>query len=591
MHNFTVDSINIFYLCFLENGSKIILADFSDYWEKGSIINLNIFKNYGERLKTEFKGYNGKSLSKDMLAGITVAAVALPLALAFGVSSGATAAAGLITAIVAGVIIGMLSGGSYQISGPTGAMTAILLSLVAKYQLQGVFIASLMSGIILLICGLLKLGKIVSYLPLPVITGFTSGIAIIIAFGQINNFTGLTCSGDSTISKTVSYFTTEQHFSLTTFIIGAAVVVFMALYPKKINQYFPSSLAAIILATACEFIFDFDVAQVGEIPKTVFLPDRLDLSAVTLEQVEGLIVPAISIAALGLIESLLCGASAGRMKNEKLDANQELIAQGIGNMVIPFFGGVPATAAIARTAVAIKAGGKTRLTSVFHAVVLLLSMFLLAPVISRIPLAALAGVLMMTAWRMNDWAVIRGIFSRKIKTQMAQYLITMAATVVFDLTIAILIGVLFSVVMFVLKVSDMQISVADVDPERMPGHSENIEAGKTSVVYITGPLYFGTSSQLEDKLVGIENKETVIFSMRGVPFADASGVQVLQEFVGALAARNITVLFTAIQPPVKEMFDRCGLTSDVGEERFFWSTDKALDYISIDGFAKCGAAE
>lgn len=552
---------------------------------------MNIFKNYGERLKTEFKGYNGKSLSKDMLAGITVAAVALPLALAFGVSSGATAASGLITAIVAGVIIGLLSGGSYQISGPTGAMTAILLSLVAKYQLQGVFIASLMSGIILLICGLLKLGKIVSYLPLPVITGFTSGIAIIIAFGQINNFTGLTCSGDSTISKTVSYFTTEQHFSLTTFIIGAAVVVFMALYPKKINQYFPSSLAAIILATACEFIFDFDVAQVGEIPKTVFLPDRLDLSAVTLEQVEGLIVPAISIAALGLIESLLCGASAGRMKNEKLDANQELIAQGIGNMVIPFFGGVPATAAIARTAVAIKAGGKTRLTSVFHAVVLLLSMFLLAPVISRIPLAALAGVLMMTAWRMNDWAVIRGIFSRKIKTQMAQYLITMAATVVFDLTIAILIGVLFSVVMFVLKVSDMQISVADVDPERMPGNVGNIEAGKTSVVYITGPLYFGTSSQLEDKLSGIEDKETVIFSMRGVPFADASGVQVLQEFVSALAAKDITVLFTAIQPPVKEMFDRCGLTSDVGEERFFWSTDKALDYISIDSFSKCTAAE
>lgn len=566
-------------------------VDISDNWGKGRIINLNIFKNYGERLKTEFKGYNGKSLSKDMLAGITVAAVALPLALAFGVSSGATAASGLITAIVAGVIIGLLSGGSYQISGPTGAMTAILLSLVAKYQLQGVFIASLMSGIILLICGLLKLGKIVSYLPLPVITGFTSGIAIIIAFGQINNFTGLTCSGDSTISKTVSYFTTEQHFSLTTFIIGAAVVLFMALYPKKINQYFPSSLAAIILATACEFIFDFDVAQVGEIPKTVFLPDRLDLSAVTLEQVEGLIVPAISIAALGLIESLLCGASAGRMKNEKLDANQELIAQGIGNMVIPFFGGVPATAAIARTAVAIKAGGKTRLTSVFHAVVLLLSMFLLAPVISRIPLAALAGVLMMTAWRMNDWAVIRGIFSRKIKTQMAQYLITMAATVVFDLTIAILIGVLFSVVMFVLKVSDMQISVADVDPERMPGNAGNIEAGKTSVVYITGPLYFGTSSQLEDKLSGIEDKETVIFSMRGVPFADASGVQVLQEFVSALAAKDITVLFTAIQPPVKEMFDRCGLTSDVGEERFFWSTDKALDYISIDGFSKCTAAE
>ena len=241
---------------------------------------MNIFSNFGSRLKTEFKGYNAAAFGKD--------AVALPLALAFGVSSGATAAAGLITAVIAGIAIGALSGGSYQISGPTGAMTAILLSLVAKYQLQGVFIAGVLSGIILLLCGLFKLGKLVSFLPLPVITGFTSGIAIIIAFGQINNFTGLTCSGETTIEKTISYFTTPQEFNLTAFIIGVAVVVFMAVYPKKINQYFPSSLAAIILATIAEFIFNFDIAQVGEIPKSIFLPDRLDLSAVTLEQVEGL---------------------------------------------------------------------------------------------------------------------------------------------------------------------------------------------------------------------------------------------------------------------------------------------------------------
>lgn len=540
---------------------------------------MNIFKNYGTRLKTEFKGYNAQSFGKDVLAGVTVAAVALPLALAFGVSSGASAAAGLITAVIAGLVTGFLSGGSYQISGPTGAMTAILLSLVAKYQLQGVFLACLMSGIILLICGLLKLGKIVSYLPLPVITGFTSGISIIIAFGQINNLTGLTCSGESTISKTISYFTTEQHFSLVSFIIGAAAVLFMAIYPKKINRYFPSSLAVIILATICQFIFRFDVATVGEIPKTVFLPERLDLSAVTVQQAEALIVPAISIAALGLIESLLCGASAGRMKNEKLDANQELIAQGIGNMVIPFFGGVPATAAIARTAVAIKSGGVTRLTSVIHAAVLLLSMFLLAPVISEIPLAALAGVLIMTAWRMNDWAVIKSIFGKKIKTQIAQYALTMLATVIFDLTIAILIGVLFSVVMFILKVSDMQITVADVDTEKLQVES-SLNHKKTAVIYITGPLYFGTANRLEEKLPDLNEKQIIIFSMRGVPYADASGVQTLQELVAALSEKNIIVYFTAIQPPVMEMFDRCGLSKDVGEESFFWSTDKALEKLA-----------
>lgn len=542
---------------------------------------MNLIKNFGTRLKTEFSGYNAKALGNDALAGVTVAAVALPLALAFGVSSGASAAAGLITAIIAGLVIGMLSGGSYQISGPTGAMTAILLSLVAKYQLQGVFIASLMSGIILLICGLLKLGKIVSYLPLPVITGFTSGIAIIIAFGQINNLTGLTCSGESTISKVVSYFSMEQHFNLVSFLIGALVVVFMAIYPKKLNQFFPSSLAAIIIATVCEFIFNFDVNLVGEIPKTIFLPERLDVTAITLRQAEDLIAPAISIAALGLIESLLCGASAGRMKNEKLDANQELIAQGIGNIVIPFFGGVPATAAIARTAVAIKSGGRTRLTSVFHAGVLLLSMFLLAPVISKIPLAALAGVLIMTAWRMNDWTAIQGIFRRKIKTSIAQFILTMLATVIFDLTIAILVGVIFSVVMFILKVSDMQVSVAEIDDKKLGGEGNSENRRKTAVVYMTGPLYFGTANQLEEKLPDLHSKNIIIFSMRGVPFADASGTQAVQEMTAELSEKNIQVYFTAVQPPVMEMFSRCGLSDDVGKEKFFWSTDKAIEYIDM----------
>ncbi|MBQ2824354.1 MAG: SulP family inorganic anion transporter [Oscillospiraceae bacterium] len=543
---------------------------------------MNIFSNFGSRLKTEFKGYNAAAFGKDALAGVTVAAVALPLALAFGVSSGATAAAGLITAVIAGIAIGALSGGSYQISGPTGAMTAILLSLVAKYQLQGVFIAGVLSGIILLLCGLFKLGKLVSFLPLPVITGFTSGIAIIIAFGQINNFTGLTCSGETTIEKVVSYFTTPQEFNLTAFIIGVAVVVFMAVYPKKINQYFPSSLAAIILATIAEFIFNFDIAQVGEIPKSIFLPDRLDLSAVTLEQVEGLIVPAISIAALGLIESLLCGASAGRMKNEKLDSNQELIAQGIGNIVIPFFGGVPATAAIARTAVAIKSGGRTRLTSIIHAVVLLLSMFLLAPVISRIPLAALAGVLMMTAWRMNEWDVIKNIFKVKVKTQIAQFLLTMIATVIFDLTIAIVIGVAFSLIMFVVKVSDMQVTVSEVDPEKLDTTKVNPDKLKyTSVVYITGPLYFGTCTNLEEKVSSLGESYNIIFSMRGVTAADISGIEALHEYCEHLISQGRMVYFSCVQPSVMDLFERTGLKQErFKHNMFFWSTDKVFEHIS-----------
>ena len=244
-----------------------------------------LITNYGKRLKHEFKGYNAKKFSKDLLAGITVAAVALPLALAFGVSSGATAAAGLVTAIISGIVIGGLSGASYQISGPTGAMTAILASLVAQHGIQGVFIASMLAGILILLCGIFKLGGLVSYLPMPVITGFTSGIAIIIAFGQINNLTGLTSSGTTTIAKVKSYFTLAQHFDMTTFLVGLAVIVFIFLFPKKINQYCPSSLIAIILATIVTAVFKLDTPAVGDIPKTLFLEDRLDIASIDFSKI------------------------------------------------------------------------------------------------------------------------------------------------------------------------------------------------------------------------------------------------------------------------------------------------------------------
>ena len=354
----------------------------------------------------------------------------------------------------------------------------------------------------------------------------------------------------------------------------------MAFYPKKWNQFCPSSLAAIILATAANMIFKFDVSVVGEIPKTIFLSDRLSISLISLENIKHLFIPAVSIAALGLIESLLCGACAGRMKNEKLNSDQELIAQGIGNMIIPFFGGVPATAAIARTSVAIKSGGQTRITGIVHSAVLLLSMFALGGVMSAIPLSALAGVLIVTAWRMNEWEVIKDFFGRKIKTAMAQFLITMLATVVFDLTIAIVIGVVFSIVLFVVKVSDMQISISSVDPEKLDNSTKfNEKHKRTSVIYIAGPLYFGTANKLEEKLSEIEEKDILIFSMRGVPLADISGVQALERIILQLSENNTAVYFTCVQPAVMELFERWGMKQKVGEENFFWSTDKALNQI------------
>lgn len=544
---------------------------------------MNLAKSYVNRLKTEFKGYNGKKFGKDVLAGVTVAAVALPLALAFGVSSGATAASGLVTALMAGLIMGVFSGASYQISGPTGAMSAILISLVAQHGLNGVFIACLISGVILLLCGIFKLGGLVSFIPTPVITGFTSGIAIIIALGQVNNLTGLQSEGETTIDKIVSYFTLEQSVNPVSIIIGGAVILFMFIYPKKLNGIVPSSLAAIILATIANFIFNFDVGVVGEIPKTLFLEDRLDLTAIEWSSINSLIVPGVSIAALGLIESLLCGASAGRMKNEPLNSDLELVAQGIGNIVIPFFGGVPATAAIARTSVAIKAGGQTRLTSIIHSVVLILSMFLLGGVMSQIPLAALAGVLIVTAVRMNEFEVIKDIFGRKIKTAMFQFLITMAATVIFDLTIAILIGVLFSVIMFVLKVSEMTVNISDIRTDNIEADEEGLKKlGRTKVAYITGPLYFGTANKLRQRLdeVVTNDEEYVIFSVRGVPIADLSGVNAFSELCGELIAQNKKIYFSCVQPAVAEMFSRCGLEQKIGAENFYWSTDKVIDMLT-----------
>lgn len=541
-----------------------------------------LIKDFGKIVKKEFKGYNVKKLGKDALAGVTVAAVALPLALAFGVSSGATAAAGLITAIFAGLIIGGLAGASYQISGPTGAMTAILASLVAQYGIQGVFIASFIAGALLLIAGILKLGGLVSYLPMPVITGFTSGIAVTIALGQVNNLSGLASEGTTTVEKIGSYFVLEQHINITALIIGAAVIVFMFVYPKKINQYFPGSLAAIILTTAANMIFRLDIPVVGEIPKTVFLNDRLDLSALAdWNTVKGMIIPAVSIAALGLIESLLCGASAGRMKNEKLNANVELAAQGIGNMILPLFGGVPATAAIARTSVAIKSGGQTRITSVVHSAILLLSMFVLGGIMSMIPLSALAGVLIVTAWRMNDWGSIKSIFGKRIKTAILQFLITMTATVIFDLTAAIIIGVAFSIIMFVVKVSDMQVTVAEVDPDRLDDPAIDPEKLKyTCVVYISGPLYFGTCAKLEEKISALGENYNVIFSMRGVTVADISGIEALHEYCERLISKGIMVYFSCVQPPVMSMIERCGLKERFHDDMFFWSTDTAFRYIS-----------
>jgi len=540
---------------------------------KGTFLGVSFFHD----LQKEFSGYNGTKFSKDLLAGLTVTAVALPLALAFGVSSGLDAASGLITAIMAGLVIGSLSGASYQISGPTGAMAAILAGLAGSYGPEGVFLAGMISGIILIIAAALKVGALVSYIPSPVVAGFTSGIAVIIALGQIDNFFGTSSHGESALAKLFSY--SELGFSpnLSALMYGMLVVLLMVFWPRKWNAKVPASLIGIIAALVLQIFLDLEVGEVGAIPRTLLGEHRLKFSFITLGNIKIFLSPAISIAALGMVESLLCGSSAGKMKgDEKLRATQELYAQGIGNTLIPFFGGIPATAAIARTSVAIKSGGQTRLTGIIHAIGLLASMFLLGSYMSRIPLAALGGVLMVTAWRMNEWKAIKQIFSKRIKTSMAQYILTLGATVVFDLTMAILIGIVFSMVMFVIRSNKISIEIDDVTKDLADA------TRKTKVVYVDGSLFFGSQDILTKEVeVMISHKvKRIIFSVRGVPNIDHSSVNEFVEIVKMCRENKIEVLFCGVQPAVMHMFERLDFIEHLGRNNFYSSAVIALESLS-----------
>ena len=539
---------------------------------------MHLVKDYVSDLREEFSGYNGKKLSKDLMSGITVAAVALPLALAFGVSSGATAAAGLVTAIIGGVIISIFSGASFQISGPTGAMTAILVTLASIYGMQGILTACFIAGIILVIAGILRLGRVIYYIPSSVITGFTSGIALIIALGQLDNFFGVTSSGDLAITKVLSYFTNGFDPNWEAVAIGAAVMLIMIVWPKKLNDKIPSSLAALVIVLiVCHFL-NPDVETVGQIPKSLFLDERLSLRGMNMAQFWDLFVPALSIAALGMIESLLCGASAGKMKKEELNADRELVAQGIGNMIIPLFGGIPATAAIARTSVAIKSGCQTRITGIFHAVILLLSMFVLSPVMSEVPLSALAGILIITAWRMNDWKNIHFIFDHKFKSGMLKFFITMIATVVLDLTQAIIIGVAFSSFLIIVKLTDIDISVSEIDKDRLEEVGVHLPriSNKVRIAYLTGTIFFAVVDKLVKQLRKQDSAEALILSMRGVPMIDLSGIEAMIDLVRELEANGTEVYLTSVQPKVLEEMRRGGLIDLIGEEYVFQSAEQAI---------------
>jgi sulfate permease, SulP family len=527
----------------------------------------------------EFTGYSLAKFQQDLLAGLTVAAVALPLALAFGVASGASAAAGLVTAILAGIIMGLLTGAPFQISGPTGAMSAVLIVLVSRYGLEGIWVAGLLSGALLLIIGLLRLGRFIAFIPAPVISGFTSGIALIIFIGQIDNFLGVKTSATETAAqKLLGYFRGGFVPDFHTILLGLVVISTMLLWPAKWNARFPSSLLGIILATLLNWILHWSIPVIGTIPQSLLLETRLSLSSIPWSNLSEFIAPTLTITALGAVESLLCGAVGSNMTGIRLQANQELIAQGVGNMIIPFFGGVPATAAIARSSVGIKSGGQTRVVSIVHAVGILLSMFLFTRFMEQIPLAALAGVLMVTAVRMNEWDAIKFIFGKRFKTDMIAFTITMLATIVLDLTQAILIGTFLAGAVFMNKIASIDVNVQEVDIERLK--QKGIQtAGKCQhvrVAFLTGPLFFAATGQFNEAFATVGDTHALILSMRGVPLIDTAGVEAIHRLHERLHRQGGTLMFAGIHDNARTMLERGGLVKAIGEENFFWSSDQAI---------------
>jgi SulP family sulfate permease len=529
--------------------------------------------------RREFSGYSAGKFRQDLLAGLTVAAVALPLALAFGVASGATAAAGLVTAILAGLVIGALSGAPYQISGPTGAMSAVLIIIAQRVGVEGVWMTGLIAGAIILVIGLLRMGRFVAFIPSSVITGFTSGIAFIIFVGQIDNFLGVDTAGaESAGLKLFGYFRGGFTLAWPTVLIGLLVVGIMLLWPARFNRAVPSSLVGIVAATAVAVVTQWPVASIGEIPRTILLDQRLTFATIPWEHLNELILPALSVAALGAVESLLCGAVGSKMTGIRLQANQELVAQGIGNLIIPFFGGVPATAAIARSSVGIKSGGQTRLVSIIHALALLAAALLLAPIIALTPLTALAGVLMVTAVRMNEWDAISFMFSHRFKTGIATFLITFLATITLDLTQAIIIGGILSAGIFINQVANLEVDIRMVDVERMRARGIHLktDCNYIRVAFLTGPLFFAATNTFNEAFAHEEDVDTLILSMRAVPLIDLSGIEALHTLHDTLAAQGKTLMLAAMHPKVMRMLERAGLDAIIGKDNFFWSADRAI---------------
>ncbi|MEH7424762.1 sodium-independent anion transporter [Bacillus thuringiensis] len=535
-----------------------------------------------------FEGYSLGYFQKDLLSGLIVGVVAIPLAMSFAIASGVKPEYGIYTTCIAGILISLFGGSKYQIGGPTGAFVPILLGIVITYGYENLLLAGLMAGIILCLMGIFKLGSLIKFIPRPVTIGFTSGIAVIIFTGQIASFLGLTGikKHEDFIANLKEIFT---HIGTTNFynVVTALICFFVILVTPKILPKVPGSLVGVLISTIIATIFfSGHVPTIGTaygtIPNT--LP-QFDIPEITIERIQHLIGPAFVIAMLGGIESLLSAVVADGMTNSKHNSNKELIGQGIANIVTPLFGGIPATGAIARTATNIKSGAVSPMSGVIHGVFVLFTLLLLAPYASHIPLASMAPILMVVAWNMSEQQHFVHILKMKTGDSLV-LLVTFSLTVFTSLTTAVEIGLILAIILFTKRMSNMLV-MSKVLPdhttknEKLLPHVVNNahDCPQISIYTIEGPLFFGAAQTFEQNILATIHyrPKILILRMGKVPFIDTTGEAYFRNIVQHFKKQGGVLLISGAQSELKTTLIKNGLYAEIGKENFFYHTGEAIN--------------
>ena len=545
------------------------------------------------KLLSTLKNYSKENFMADLMAGVIVGIVALPLAIAFGIASGVSPEKGIITAIVAGFIISLLGGSKVQIGGPTGAFIVIIYGIIQDYGIGGLTIATLLAGVLLILLGVFKLGAVIKFIPYPIIVGFTSGIALTIFTTQIADIFGLQFNGEKVpgdfIGKWLLYF---KHFDTVNWwnAIVSFVSVFIIAITPKFSKKIPGSLVAIVLVTIVVYL----MKMYGGITCIDTIGDRFTIQSqlpdavvpeLNWEAIKNLFPVAITIAVLGAIESLLSAAVADGVIGDRHDSNTELIAQGVANVVAPIFGGIPATGAIARTMTNINNGGKTPIAGIIHAVVLLLILLLLMPLAQYIPMACLAGVLVIVSYNMSGWRTFKGLLKNP-KSDVSVLLITFFLTVIFDLTVAIEWGLVIACVLFmrrVMETTEISVIKDEIDPNKesdLEVHEEHLIVPEGVEVYeINGPYFFGIATKFEEMMANMGDRPKVrIVRMRKVPFIDSTGVHNLTNLCEMCHKDNIQVVLSGVNEKVHKVLEKTGFLYDlVGQDNICPNINIALE--------------